>query len=114
MNLKENIRRILKEESKINIFFRRRVPIDELEGVFNYVLDDSTNWFRNDYKYKKMEYFTLNNFINTVISRVIDNYHWQLHSTASEHHKWYDEVFDELENHFKNRIVERWREINDD
>jgi hypothetical protein len=47
MNLKESIKRILKEETQIPSIIRRRVPVKDIEKAFKFSLDDNFRWFSN-------------------------------------------------------------------
>lgn len=45
MNLKESIKRILKEETQIPSIIRRRVSVKDIEKAFKSSLEDNTRWF---------------------------------------------------------------------
>ena len=50
MNLQEHIRKVLKEETNLSLFIRRRVPHHELEKEFKESLDMASDMFFNEYK----------------------------------------------------------------
>ena len=110
MNLQEHIRRILREETELPIYFRRRVKADDLEREFSESLDMSSNMLRNTNKeYESI--MSLNRFIDVTISILMDGIHYELHSTMPEDSQWYGEVKESLKDHYKNRIKHRYEKL---
>jgi hypothetical protein len=104
MNLKETIIRILREELSPRI--RRRVPADEMEKEF-------IESFNNAYdiiKRRKLLSKTFLELTYTTISMMMDSFHWRFVSTLPEDEFWYDEIHNELENHYRERIIKMYKE----
>ena len=104
MNLQESIRRILREELSPRI--RRRVPADEMEKEF-------IESFNNAYdiiKRRKLLSKTFLELTYTTISMMMDSFHWRFVSTLPEDEFWYDEIHNELENHYRERIIKMYKE----
>ena len=102
MNLQESIKRILREEKKLILLIRRRVPYDVLDGEFNSSLQFATHLF------KKNKFMTLERFVFITISSMIDGIHYYIHSTTSEGSHWYDDVFNSLKDYYKEQIDHRY------
>jgi hypothetical protein len=104
INLQESIRRILREELSPRI--RRRVPADEMEKEF-------IESFNNAYdiiKRRKLLSKTFLELTYTTISMMMDSFHWRFVSTLPEDEFWYDEIHNELENHYRERIIKMYKE----
>ena len=99
MNLQEQIRRILREELSPRV--RRRFSPDELEISFLESFQDAYNLTK---KRKVLSSHFLDELVNTTITMMMDGIHYKLHSTLPEDERWYDDIHQELENHYKNRI----------
>lgn len=110
MNLQETIRRILKEETKLNQMVRRRVPNDDLEREFNESLDSTSNNVFNLIK-NGGGVMILDRFIYITISKLIDGIHYKIYSTTLEDSLWYDNVFNSLKDHYKDRIYVRYEKL---
>ena len=110
MNLQESIRRILREESKLSLLIRRRVPHDDLEREFEESLDMSSNMLRNKYN-NSGEILSLERFIDVTTSILMDGIHYDIYSTTPNEYQWYDDVVENLKNYFRNRIVNRYRKL---
>ena len=110
MNLQENIRRILKEETDYLRMIRRRVPHDDLEREFEESLDaTSTNLF---YLIKNGGgVMPLGRFITITVSRLIDRIHYEIYSTTPEDSVWYFDVFNSLIDYYKDRIEVRYKKL---
>ncbi len=109
MNLQENIRRILREESKSILMIRRRVPDDDLEREFSESLDMSSNMFNTNKE--NGDLMSLNRFTHITISILIDGIHYELYSTIPEDSHWYSEVEESLKDFFKDRIKHRYKKL---
>ena len=110
MNIQESIRRILKEETKLNPMILRRVSFDELETEFADSLEDVEDRFKRNYGTLDLDYKEgLRLYTRLVISGLIDAIHWHIHSTTPDDAFWYDEVFKSLKNHYQNRIELKYR-----
>jgi hypothetical protein len=111
MNLQENIRRILKEETNLPALIRRRISSDVLENEFKYSLESAFDLVKRGrdkqfsrFSYKKL----LEHFIYVTISMLIDSIHYELYSTLPEDIQWYDDVYKILEKHYRKRIVDKF------
>ena len=110
MNLQENIRRILREETRLNTTIRRRVLYDDLEREFEESLEMSSNMLRNKYK-NSGEILSLERFIDVTTSILMDGIHYDIHITMPNEYQCYDEVVENLKNYFRNRIVNKYRKL---
>jgi hypothetical protein len=105
MKLKESIRRILKEETKLISLILRRVEIDKLNKEFNESLDYTAKMF-----FREPE-MTLDMFTHIVISVTIDGIHYDIHSKIPEDSQWYNDVFNSLKNYYKKQIKHRYNQL---
>ena len=110
MNLQENIRRILREETELPLYIRRRVPYDDLEREFSESLDMSSNMLRNTNK-EDGSIMSLNRFIDVTISILMDGIHYELYSTMPEDSQWYGEAIESLKDYYKDRIKSRYKKL---
>jgi hypothetical protein len=109
--MKELIRHIIKEETKLPALIRRRVSEDELERGFKDSLKDALEMIkRGKDNSLSLQFLTyqqmLEHFIWLTISMLIDSIHYELFSTIPEDIQWYDEVYNMLEKHYRSRIVD--------
>jgi hypothetical protein len=110
MNLQESIRRILREETELPLYIRRRVLYDELEREFSESLDMSSNMLRNTNK-DDGSIMSLNRFIDVTISILMDGIHYELYSKMPEDSEWYGEVVESLKDYYKDRIKSRYKKL---
>lgn len=110
MSLKQSIKRVLREETKLSLMIRRRVPDDDLEREFRESLDMSSNMLRN-VNNGSGEIMSLNRFIDVTVSILIDGIHYELYSTMPEDSHWYSEVKENLKDFYKDRIKHRYRKL---
>ena len=100
----------LREETKINTFIRRRVPIDDLEREFSESLEMSSNMLRNTNK-EGGGVMSLNRFTDITISILIDWIYYELYSTMPDDYQWYDEVQENLKEYYRGRIEAKYRKL---
>jgi hypothetical protein len=109
-NLQESIKRILREETKLNPMILRRVRRDDLEREFEESLDSATNsvfhLIRNG-----GGIMVLDRFKYITVSRLIDGIHYEIYSTTPEDSVWYDEVFNSLKDYYTDRIEVRYKKL---
>ena len=105
MNLQEQIRRILREELSPRI--KRRFSPDELEINFLESFQDAYNLTK---KRKVLSSHFLDELVNTTITMMMDGMHYKLHSTLPEYERWYDDIHQKLENHYRDRIIQMYNE----
>jgi hypothetical protein len=108
MNLKEHIRRILKEELNESKFFRRRVDMELFEKEFYENLNYATSVFLE--RYNEGETTTFPKFKKRVLDYLIDNYHSELTNGGLGDYP-YDEVYEYFSNHFHNKIKNRYDKV---
>ena len=101
---------ILREESKLILMIRRRVPADDLEREFSESLDMSSNMLRNTNK-EDGSIMSLNRFIDVTISILMDGIHYELYSTMPEDSQWYGEAIESLKDYYKDRIKSRYKKL---
>ena len=105
MNLKESIKRILREELSARI--KRRLSIDEMENEF---LESFEFAYGLTKKRKVLSSHFLDELIYTTVTVMMDSIHWRFVSTLPEDEFWYDDIHQELENHYRNRIIQMYNE----
>jgi hypothetical protein len=105
MNLQETIRRVLREELSPRI--RRRLSYDELENEF---LESFEEAYRLTKKRKVLSSNFLDELVYTTITFMMDGAHWRFASTLPEDEFWYDDIHQELENHYRDRIIQMYNE----
>ena len=110
MNLQENIRKVLREETIDITTILRRVHLDELEREFEESLDITSNWFFRFIE-KNGSIINLDRFINVAISSTIDGIHHDLYSTLPEDIQWYEDVKETLKDYYKDRIKTRYEKL---
>ena len=104
MNLQESIRRILREELSPRV--RRRIDPYEMEKEF---LDSfEFAYYGRARSYNRVR--SLDELIYTTISMLLDGFHWRFVSTLPEDEFWYDDIHTELENHYRDRIIQMYNE----
>ena len=111
MNLKESIRRILREEYVITNFIRRRVPMDIIEEEFDSAILYVSDLYLKRYKNKLSLEEGFKEYTRLVITVLIDGIHWLLFSQTSDDIEWYDDVFNNLKDYYKDRIKEGWKSL---
>jgi hypothetical protein len=104
MNLQENIRRVLREELSPRV--KRRIDPYEMEKEF---LDSfEFAYYGRARSYNRVR--SLDELIYTTISMMMDSIHWRFVSTIPEGEFWYDDIHKELENHYRDRIIQMYNE----
>ena len=109
--MKEIIRHILKEETSLPLLIRRRIPADVLENEFKDSLKSAFDLIKRGrnthfsrFTYEKL----LEHFIYATISMLIDSIHYELYISLPEDVQWYDDVYKMLEEHYRERIVDKF------
>jgi hypothetical protein len=105
MNLQETIRRVLREELSPRI--RRRLSNDEMENEF---LESFEGAYRLTKNRKVLSSHFLDELVYTTITFMMDGVHWRFVSTLPEDEFWYDDIHKELENHYRDRIIQMYNE----
>jgi hypothetical protein len=109
--MKERIRHILKEETKLPALIRRRIPADLLENEFQDSLKSAFDLIKRgrDKQFSKFSYKKLlEHFVYITIAMLIDGIHYELYSSIPEDVQWYDDVHNALEKHYRKRIVDKF------
>lgn len=107
MNLKKSIRRILKEESKIPLYVRRRVDMNEIMTQFEESLESVSNLYikkRDKLKSMNSQKFT-HLVISHLVTEVCEKY---LQDNCMG---YFDTLWGYLEDYFQQKIKERFFEI---
>ena len=105
MNLQETIRIVLREELSPRI--RRRLSNDEMENEF---LESFEGAYRLTKNRKVLSSHFLDELLYTTITFMMDGVHWRFVSTLPEDEFWYDDIHKELENHYRDRIIQMYNE----
>lgn len=105
MNLREKIKKILREE--ISTKLKRRLPDEDLEEGF---IESFNIAYRITKNRKLLETHFLEELVYTTISVMMDSFHYRLISTLPEDENWYQEIHNELLNHYKDRIIMMYNE----
>lgn len=106
-NIQESKDNVLKEETQLPTFIRRRIPVDELEKEFIESFDFAYNLIK---RRKLLSIHELNELIRTTITVLIDSIHWVLTSTTPEDSEWYDYVYNILREYYEDRIIQMYNE----
>ena len=107
MNLQQSIRRILREERKLSARIRRRFTADELETEFLESFDFAYNLTK---KRKVLRSHFLKELIQTTLNVMIDGLHHTLVTTHPANEMWYEDVKNELESYYRDRIIKMYNE----
>ena len=111
MNLKESIRKILKEETKkLPTFIRRRVSEEDIEEEFESSLDSAREMFQREHSRTGIKP-DLDRYKFIVVSMTIDGLHWQLYTSFDENENWHDETFLALSDYFDDKIKKEYKHI---
>ena len=105
MSIQESIRRILREELSPRV--RRRITPDEMEKEF---LESFESAYDLTKRRRILRAHFLDELIYTTISMMMDGFHWRFTSTIPEDEFWYDDIHTELENHYRDRIIQMYNE----
>lgn len=110
MNLKESIRKVLREDSSLLPMIRRRVTQDHLEKEFIESLDMASEMLDMSYQ-RSGGVMDLDRFISITISILMDGIHYEIFSTTPLDSEWYGDVTRSLKNYFRSRIITRHSQI---
>ena len=105
MNLQESIKRILREELSPRV--RRRVDPDEMEKDF---LESFDYAYKSKKRAEVLPTDFLDELIYSTITILLDGLHWYFVTTLPEDEFWYDDIHAELENHYRDRIIQMYNE----
>ena len=111
MNLKESIKKILREETINLTTILRRVPIDDLEKEFEESLDMASDMMLRNIKKDRGNVMNLKKFIEVTISILMDGIHHELISSLPFEYHWYEKVMLILRKYYKDRIEVRYEEL---
>lgn len=111
MNLKESIRRILKEETNLTIkrIFRRVDP-EKMDKIFGDGLETMmTRYRQNKHNWTKMN---LDKFKSAIVSYVIVDLCIMYSDICFGAEDYYNQVWEFLLNNYSDVMEEKWEEIN--
>ena len=103
MNLRESIRRIIREERNVPSRLLRRISGDDIEQIFIDCYYEALNDVVDEQFYYETN--RLVRLINRTIIYMMDYFHPILSNTIPEGEMWYDEIHNGLERHYKGRII---------
>ena len=110
MNLQENIRKVLREETINLTTILRRVHTHDLEIEFEESLDmASDNLFYRIRNGKGV--MDLKSFIDVTTSILMDGIHYDLYSTLPEDVQWYEDVKETLKEYYRHRIKVTYKRL---
>ena len=105
--IKESIKRILREESKIPLQIRRRVDINDFINHFDESLDYASNLYRkNKAKFNAINSFK---FVHIVISHLISEVCARIQNKVCL--DYFDELWSFLSDYFNDEIQQRFYDI---
>lgn len=107
MNLKQTIRRILREERNLSLRIRRRIPIELLEEKFI----EAFNFALKLVKKLKRPSTAKREVVEVTINYLMDVFHNLFIETLPDNERWYDDIQNELKNHFEDRIIQMYDKI---
>lgn len=112
MNLKTTIRRILKEETEVPLYLRRRIDFDEMDRVFEKYLDI---WETRMIKLERPGTMSFKSFKDFIIAGVMDNYVYLNIGidNIDENQLLYDDIDKFLHRYYSERIKEVYDRFND-
>ena len=107
MRIRNDIKRILREESKIPLQIRRRVDINDFINHFDESLDYASNLYRkNKAKFKSMNSFK---FVQIVISHLITEVCSRIQNKVCL--DYFNELWSFLSDYFKVEMQHRFYDI---
>jgi hypothetical protein len=107
MSIRNDIKRILREESKIPLQIRRRVDINDFINHFDESLDYASNLYRkNKAKFNSMNSFK---FVQIVISHLITEVCSRIQNKVCL--DYFNELWSFLSDYFKVEIQQRFYDI---
>ena len=107
MKLEQTIRRILREERNLSLRIRRRIPIELLEEKFI----EAFNFALKLVKKLKRPSTAKREVVEVTINYLMDVFHNLFIETLPDNERWYDDIQNELKNHFEDRIIQMYDEI---
>lgn len=118
MNLKENIKRILREESSIPLELRRRVSYDDIEEAFDFALERMARSMTDPDSiiYKEKEHTTLRLFAKFVIDEMVtyleqDYFNDDNRVYFNDDDFYYNKIRKPLLKRYGKRIKEKYNEV---
>jgi hypothetical protein len=110
MNLQETIRKILREETKKNNYFIRRIDMETLEQIYNYVLRIVSSRYTDKKKHlNAMNSYKFNQLvISNLIEDVCENFD-DLGCFGDEN--IFDQLWDFLNDLYSKRNIKYFKEI---
>jgi hypothetical protein len=111
MNLKDTIRRVLREETSPTLRrIIRRANLEKIDKLFRDGLGImTTRYLQNKHNWHNME---INKFKQAIISYVIVDICTRYSDICYGNGDFYNQVFDFIWNHYSDEMEERWDKIN--
>jgi hypothetical protein len=99
-----------KEKKELPTFIKRRFTKNELDGEFYEALDYAKGLLNNTSIYGRTER-TLENYIRTTISVLMDNLHPTLIDTLPQDVMWYEMVENVLKDYYRDEITREYKSM---
>ena len=109
MNLQESIRRILREEKELPIYFKRRINMETLEQIYQYVLKVVSKRYTD--KKKQLNAMTPYKFNQLVTSNLIEDVCENFELECGNDDNRFNQLWDFLNDRYSKRNIKHFYEI---
>ena len=109
MNLQESIRRILREERELTLYFKRRLDMETLEQIYQFVLKlASKRYTDNKKRLNAMTPYKFNHMVTSnLIEDVCDNFELE----CGDDENRFNQLWDFLNDRYSKRNIKHFYEI---
>ena len=109
MNIQETIRRILREETELPIYFKRRIDIETLEQTYQYVLKVASKRYTD--KKKQLNAMTPYKFNHLVTSNLIEDVCENFELECGDDENRFNQLWDFLNDLYSKRNIKHFYDI---
>jgi len=109
MNLQESIRKVLREETELPIYFRRRIDMEIIEQLYRYVLKIASKRYTD--KKKHLNAMTPYKFNHIVISNLIEEVSESFELIWDDDGERFNQLWDFLNGQYSERNIEHFYKI---
>ena len=109
MNLQETIKRILREEKELPTYFRRRIDMETLEQIYQYVLKVTSKRYTD--KKKQLNAMTPYKFNQLVTSNLIEDVCENFELECGDDEDRFNQLWDFLNDRYSKRNLKQFYEI---
>jgi hypothetical protein len=109
MNLQESIRRILREETELPTYFKRRIDFEIIEQIYEYVLKIASKRYTD--KKKHLNAMTPYKFNHIVISDLIEEVSENFELIWDDDGERFNQLWDFLNDRYSKRNIKQFYEI---